>query len=696
MSQEAQAFPPDATADSLAEDVTPSPPVAYQDSVETLLHGDRRVDQYHWLRDKDAPRVRAYLEAENAYAEAVMKPTKKLQAALYDELVGRIQETDCSVPYLEVGDYHYSRTEQGKQYSIYCRRRGSLAAPEEVLIDLNQLAASESYMSLGYYGLTDDGRLLAYSTDVTGFREYTLFIKDLETGELLPERIEKTSDHVWAGDNRTLLYTVEDDAKRSYRVYRHVVGAAEPDELIYEECDERFRVHVWRSRSLAYLFFGTQSHTTTEVRFVAADRPEGPWSLIGPRSANHEYDVGHRGDRFYIRTNRAGRNFSLVSAPVTSPGPESWETVIPHREDVMLEWVDLFEDHYVLLERQDGLPQLRVVDFASGAQHRIDFPEPAYSVPPADNRHFETHLLRIHYESLVTPPSVLEYDMRSRERKLLKRAAVLGGYEPEAYETERVHAKAEDGTRIPISLVYKKGLPRPAPLVLYGYGAYGISIQAGFSSNRISLLDRGACYAIAHVRGGGELGKPWHDGGRMESKVNTFTDFIAAAEHLIASGVTGSDRLAIEGGSAGGLLMGAVVNRRPELFHAVVSRVPFVDVLNTMLDSSLPLTVGEYEEWGDPNTEADYRRIRSYCPYTNLQAGAFPNMLIKTSLNDSQVMYWEPAKYVAKLRTLKTDDNALLFHTNLAAGHHGASGRYEYLREAAFDYAFVLTQLGLA
>ncbi len=696
MSRDAQVPSSSPAPSSRDSETTPSPPVAYENPTETALHGDRRVDPYQWLREKEAPRVRAYLEAENAYTEAVMEPTRELRSSLYDELVGRIQETDSSVPYLELGDYHYVRTEEGKQYSIYCRRRGSVEAPEEILLDLNQLAASESYMSLGYYGLTDDGRLMAYSTDVTGFREYTLYIKNLETGELLPERIEKTSDHVWAGDDRTLLYTVEDEAKRPYRVYRRVVGSAAPDELIYEESDERFRVHVWRSRSLAYVFFAAQSHTTTEVRFAPADRPEGPWSLIAPRSPDHEYDVGHRGDRFYIRTNRDGRNFSLVEAPIAAPGPDSWQTVVPHRDDVMLEWVDLFEDHYALLEREDGLPEIRVVDFASGEQHRIELPEPAYSVVPSDNRHFETHVLRFHYESLVTPASVFDYDMRTRERRLLKRAAVLGGYEPEAYQTERLHATAEDGVRVPISLVYKKGLERPAPLVLYGYGAYGISIPAGFSSGRISLLDRGVCYAIAHIRGGGELGKPWHDAGRMRNKVNTFTDFITVAEHLVATGVTGSDRLVIEGGSAGGLLMGAVVNRRPDLFHAVVSHVPFVDVLNTMLDSSLPLTVGEYEEWGNPNLEADYRHISSYCPYTNLRKGVFPNMLIKTSLNDSQVMYWEPAKYVAKLRTLKTDDNSLLLHTNLAAGHHGASGRYDYLREVAFDYAFVLTQLGLA
>jgi oligopeptidase B len=671
------------------------PPVARKLPRIDMVHGDRRVDDYFWLRDKGNPEVAAYLEAENAYTDAVLRPGETFREALYREMLRRIQETDLSVPYRDGSHLYWARTEEGKQYPILCRR--SLPdGPEEVTLDLNQLAEGLPYFSLGAYAVSDDGRLLAYSTDVTGFRDYTLYVKDLRSGELLPLRIEKTGSVAWAANGRTLFYTVEDAAKRPYRLYRHRLGEA-TDELVYEEADELFRVFVHRSRSRAYLFLTVASHTTTEVRFAAADRPADPWRLIAAREHEHEYDVDHHGELFYIRTNDQGRNFRLVTAPVGDPRRGSWREQVPHRREVMLEAVDCFAEHYVLQEREDGLPHLRVTRVATGESHRVAFPEPTYSVFPDHNREFATRLFRYNYQSLVTPGSIFDYDMDRREATLLKEQPVLGDYDRTQYASERLFAAAPDGVRVPISIVYRRdhGPGGPRPLLLSGYGAYGLSLPVTFSSNRLSLLDRGVGFALAHVRGGGELGKPWHDQGRLRNKKNTFTDFVAAAEQLIREGYTASDRLVIEGSSAGGLLMGAVVNLRPELWKAVLSRVPFVDVLNTMLDASLPLTVGEYEEWGNPNEKGDYDYIKTYCPYTNLQAGAYPAMLVKTSFNDSQVMFWEPAKYVAKLRTLKRDRTVLLLKTNMAAGHGGASGRYDFLREIAFDYSFVLTQLGL-
>jgi oligopeptidase B len=673
------------------------PPVARRIAHPGTVHGDTREDDYFWLREKTNPDVAAYLEAENAYADAVMAPTAALQETLYVEMLGRIKETDLSVPYREGGYFYYSRTEEGKQYPIYCRKQGGLDAPEEVTLDLNELAVGHSFLAIGAYAVSDDGALLAYSVDTTGFREYTLYVKDLRTGALRPERIEKTGALAWATDGHTLFYTVEDEAKRPYRVYRHRLGPATPDELVYEEKDELFRVWVGRTRSRAYLLLGSASHTTTEVRYRPAAEPEGEWRLVAPRRHEHEYDVDHHGDRFYIRTNDQGRNFRLVWAPVADPGPQRWQEVVAHRPDVMLEGAEFFQHHSVLLERAQGLQVLRVTDLRTGEWHRVSFPEPTYAAFPSYNPEFETGVFRYTYQSLVTPASVFDYDMEARTSTLLKEQPVLGGYDRAQYVSERLHATASDGTRVPISIVYRKGTPRDgrAPLYLYGYGSYGYPLPVGFSSNRLSLLDRGVAVAMAHVRGGGEMGKAWHDDGRMLNKRNTFTDFIVAAEHLVAGKYTSTDRLVIEGGSAGGLLVGAAVNLRPDLFSLVVSKVPFVDVLNTMLDESLPLTVGEYEEWGNPNRRDEYDCIKSYCPYTNLAPRAYPTMLVKTSFHDSQVMYWEPAKYVARLRTLKTDDNLLLLKTNMAAGHGGASGRYDYLREVAFDYAFVLTQLGL-
>jgi oligopeptidase B len=656
------------------------------------------VDEYFWMRDKADPEVAAYLEAENAYADVVMKPTEPFQEALYKELLGRIQETDLSVPYREAGYFYYSRTEEGKQYPILCRKPSRLEAPEEVTLDLNALAEGHKFFSLGTYVVSDDGSLLAYSTDLTGFREYTLQLKDLRTGEILPERIEKSGSVAWAADHRTFFYTAEDEAKRPYRLYRHVVGASGPDDLVYEEGDVLFRVFAGRSHSREFVFLVVSSHTTTEVRYLPAGQPQGPWKTIAVREHEHEYDVEHHADRFFIRTNDRGRNFRLAWAPVEDPRRENWKEVVPHRPDVMLEGLEVFRDHYVLLEREQGLPRMRVTDLRRGATHDIAFPEAAYSAFPGANAEFDTHLFRYTYESLVTPHSVFDYDMDLRRSTLLKEQPVLGGYDRGQYPSERLLVTAPDGVKVPVSLVYRKGLNRDgsSPMLLTGYGSYGFPFPVGFSSNRLSLLERGFVFAIAHVRGGGELGKGWHDQGRMLQKRNTFTDFIAVAERLAGEGYTSPARLIVEGGSAGGLLMGAVANMRPDLFHVVVSKVPFVDVINTMLDASLPLTAGEWEEWGNPHVREHYEYMKTYCPYTNVEGKAYPVMLVKTSFNDSQVMYWEPAKYVARLRAHKTDENVLLLKTNMEAGHGGASGRYDYLREVAFDYAFMLTRSGMS
>lgn len=671
-----------------------SPPVAPVHPHSVTLHGDTREDDYFWLRDKESPEVRGYLEAENAYTESVMAPTKDLQAALYQEIVGRIQETDQSAPYRQ-GDFeYYRRTEEGKQYPTYCRRDPGRPDTEQVLLDMNALAEGRPFLGLGVYEVSPNGHYLAFALDETGFRDYTLQVKDLRNGELLDVRIEKVKSVAWESDNRGFLYTIDDDTKRPHRVYHHRFGGADSDALLFEETDERFRVGVWRSRSGGLLFRGSFSHTTTEIAFRRADRA-GPWRLVAPREQDHEYDVEHRGSELFIRTNDQGRNFRVVRTSIDEPGRGHWQELVPHRADVMVEGIDVFEGFYVALERERGLPHVRVTRFQDGQSERIAVDEPVYAIYPSNNEVFAATAYRFRYESLTTPDSVFDYDVASRTKTLVKRIDVLGGYDPASYRSERIWATAEDGTEVPVSLVYRRGAldGGPAPMLLVGYGAYGYPYPTTFSHARVSLLDRGFVYAIAHVRGGGELGKTWHDRGRMEHKESSFSDFIAVAEHLIAEGYTTTPKLAVQGGSAGGLLMGAVANMRPDLFGAVVSLVPFVDVLNTMLDDTLPLTVGEYEEWGNPNEPDAYARIKGYCPYTNIREQQYPNMLVRTSLNDSQVMYWEPAKYVAKLRATKTDSNVLLFEINMDAGHGGSSGRYDYLKETAFDYAFLLSQL---
>jgi oligopeptidase B len=719
----------------------PAPPVARKQPTETRIHGVVLRDDYAWLRERDDPEVTRYLEAENAYAEAQMAPLAALREELYHEMLSHIKQTDVSVPFRDGAWWYYTRTEEGLQYAIHCRKRGGVAgpdadAPEDVILDGNALAQGHAFFSIGDTDISDDGRWLAYSIDTRGFRQYTLHIKDLESGETLAGEVERVGSLAWAADNRTLFYTVEDEQqKRQFQLWRHTLGAQHAgDALVYQDDDERFNVGLGRTRDGKFLVLVSGSHTTTECQVLSAEAPEGAFRLIAAREDEHEYSIDHRNGLWFIRTNDRGRNFRLVTAPEDEPGREHWTELIPHRDQVMLEEIDLFADFFVACEREDGLPRLRLWRFAGvGAEAaqsgEIAFPEPAYSAHPHINRIFETATFRYAYQSLVTPSSVYEYDLAARTSTLLKQVEVPGGFDRALYASERMHARAADGVEVPVSLVYRKdkragkspgawrsatsqvpnhpsdkdlspGTPASGPgapgnpLYVYGYGSYGYALPLGFNSNRLSLLDRGVVMAYAHIRGGGDLGKPWHDAGKMLAKRNTFTDFIAAVEHLTAQGYGDPKRVAIEGGSAGGLLMGAVVNMRPELFRAVLSHVPFVDVMNTMLDASLPLTVPEYEEWGDPNREEYFRAMLSYSPYDNLRAQAYPAMLVKTSLHDSQVMYWEPAKYVAKLRTLKTDGNPLMLVTNMEAGHGGASGRYDYLKEIALDYAFVLKELG--
>lgn len=688
---------------------TLTPPVARAEHTEKPLHGITLVDDYAWLRNKENPEVTAYLQAENDYAEAVMAPQAALRDQLYQEMLGHIKQTDVSVPYRDGDWWYYTRTEEGRQYAIHCRKRGTPEGPsekaeEEVILDGNAMAEGHAFFALGAMDISDDGRWMAYTVDFTGFRQYTLYIVDLQSDELLPGSVERVGSIFWAADSFHLFYTVEDqEQKRQYQFWRHMRGTPyAADVLVYQDDDERFNLGAGRTRDGKYILMESSSHTTTEEWYLSSDQPEGEFKVIVPREDEHEYTVDHREGLWYIRTNDKGRNFRLVTAPVDAPQRENWTERIPHRPDIMLEDVDLFRDFYVACDREGGLPRLRIYRFMGAGPliegaGEISFPEPAYSAHPHINRIWETSTFRYSYQSLVTPSSVYEYDPENGASNLLKQQEVPGGFDRAMYASERIEATAADGVKVPISLVYRRDKRKRGknPLYVYGYGSYGYSLPMGFSSNRLSLLDRGVVLCYAHIRGGGDLGKPWHDTGKMLVKRNTFTDFIAAVEHLTAAGYGDPKRVAIEGGSAGGLLMGAVVNLRPDLFRAVVSHVPFVDVMNTMLDASLPLTVPEYEEWGNPNEEQYFKYMLSYSPYDNIKAADYPAMLVKTSLHDSQVMYWEPAKYVAKLRTLKTDRNLLLLVTNMKAGHGGASGRYDYLKEIAFDYAFLLRELGI-
>jgi oligopeptidase B len=682
---------------AMAQNV-PVPPSAPVKPHRETRHGETVLDNYYWLREKSNPEVTRYLEAENAYTEAMTKNLTPFADALYKEMLARIKQTDLSVP-VRRGEYlYYSRTVEGLQYPTQCRRKGNMEAPEEILLDPNELSKTYKFVGIGNFTVSDDANLLAYTVDFSGFRQYTLHVKDLRTGKTLPDTMDRVTTLAWAADNRTLFLTTEDAVtKRSDRLWRLALGASAPDPL-YEEKDELYDIGVEKTRNKQFLILDIESKDTTETRYLRADRPQGEFTVLLPREKKHRYYVDHREGLFYIRTNKGGHNFEIVTAPESDPSVKNWSVFVPHRADVRIQNIDLFRDFAVVVEKSNALDHLRVYDFAKSAWSEVPFPEPVYSASPGGTPEYESTTYRYSYQSLITPPSVYDYDTRTAKSTLLKQQEVLGGYDPAQYASERLWATARDGVKVPISIVYKKGFQRDghSPLFLYGYGSYGFGTSPNFSSNRLSLLDRGMAYAIAHIRGGDEMGEQWREDGMLMTKKNTFFDFIDCAQYLVEQKWTSKDRLVIEGGSAGGLLMGAVVNFRPDLFKAVHLAVPFVDVMNTMMDATLPLTVGEYLEWGNPNEKAAYDYMKTYSPYDNLVKRDYPAMLVTTSFNDSQVMYWEPAKYVAKLRTLKTDKNPLLLKIKMdPAGHGGASGRYDRLHDQAFEYAWMLSEVGI-
>jgi len=677
----------------------PQPPIAKIVPHRLEQHGQARIDNYYWLKERTNPEVVAYLEAENAWAAQAMKHTEALQETLFNEMVGRLKQDDSSVPYLDEGYWYYTRFVEGGNYPLYCRKKGKLSSREEVMLDANALARGQGYFSATGVQPSPGRNVLAFATDTVGRRFYTIRFKDLATGALLPDTIKDvTGNLAWANDNRTLFYTRQDPATlRSHRVYRHELGADPAnDVLVYEETDETYSVYLAKTKSRRFVTIVSGQTLATEVRYLDAGTPREAFRVFLPRERGHEYSVDHLGDRFYIRTNAGAKNFKLVATPVDAPARENWRDVIPHRDDTYVADFDLFRDYLVVEERRAGLTQLRVVPFGGGAEHTIDFGEPTYSAGIGVNRESDTGVLRYTYSSLTTPNSVYDYDMATRTKKLMKRDEVLGGFDPASYASERLWAPARDGARVPISLVYRRDFKRDGrgPLMLYGYGSYGYSTDASFSVARLSLLDRGFAVALAHIRGGSELGRDWYENGKLLKKKNTFTDFIDCADYLVGEKYTSPDRLFAQGGSAGGLLIGAVVNLRPDLFKGAVAQVPFVDVVTTMLDSSIPLTTSEYDEWGDPNKEEYYGYMMTYSPYDNVVPQAYPNLLVTTGLHDSQVQYWEPAKWVAKLRAVKTDGNRLLLQTNMEAGHGGTSGRLRRFRDQALVYAFVIDLAG--
>ncbi len=651
------------------------------------------------MRDIENPEVTAYLEAENAYTEAVMQPTSALQKQLYEEMLSRIKETDLSVPVRKNNYFYYSRTEEGKAYAIHCRKQGSLDAPEEILMDENELARGHDYFRLGVFEISPNHEILAYSIDTNGSEIYTLYFLDLKTSKLYPESIEDTYySFTWANDNQTIFYTEIDEANRPFKIFRHQLGTSQDqDVLIFHEPDDSYFLDIGRTRSDAYIIMSSGSQVTSEAYYLDANNPTGDFQLIQSRHQGIEYEVDHHDDHFYVVTNDGAINFKLMKTPVTSPSKENWQVVIPHREDVMLSGISTFAKHLVIYERKNGLPCATIRNFDTGKEHDITFPEPTYGFFEGSNPEFNTNILRFSYTSLITPLSVFDYDMETNIRELKKETEILGGYDKTQFESEMLMAGTKDGVKVPISIVYKKGMQKDGnnPLYLTGYGSYGFPYPATFSSSKLPLLERGFVYAIAHIRGGGEMGRKWYESGKFLYKKNTFTDFISCAEHLINQKWTSSEKLAISGGSAGGLLMGAVINMRPELFKVVVADVPFVDVVSTIIDTSLPLSAIEWEEWGNPNDRVYYDYIKSYSPYDNVEAKNYPHLLITAGLNDPRVKYWEPTKWTAKLRKMKTDNNILLLKTNMGAGHGGASGRYESLKELAFEYAFVLKWLGV-
>ncbi|HET6142492.1 MAG TPA: S9 family peptidase [Candidatus Acidoferrales bacterium] len=682
---------------ALAQDSGLQPPVAKKIPHVTQINGATLKDNYFWLRDKKDPDVMKYLQAENAYTQEAMKPTKNLQESLYKEMLGHMKQTDLSVPARKGEYFYYSRTEEGKQYPYQCRKRGSLDAPEEILLDLNKLAEGHSFLGLGEFNVSDDGNLLVYSIDTTGYRQYTLFVKDLRSGKTLPEHIERVGSTAWANDNKTIFYTTEDAvSKRSDKFWKHTVGTAN-SELVYDEKDELFDLGVARSLDRNIIFMEAEAKTSREFRYLPADNPAGKFKMVVPREAGHEYDVNHYEGQFYITTNKNAQNFRVVTAPINDPSEKNWKSFIDYNPSIKIEGLETFAGYLVVSEREGGLNYLRVIDMKSKQVHRIAMDEPDYDLSIGDNREYDTPVVRFNYQSMVTPLTIYDYDMKTHERKLMKQQEVPGGYDASKYEEKRIWAAARDGVNVPISVVNKKGVPMDgsAPMLLYAYGSYGISMSPTFSSNRLSLLDRGVIYAVAYIRGGGELGEEWRDEGRMMSKMNTFNDFIDSAGYLVKNKYTSSNRLVIQGRSAGGMLMGAVNNMRPDLFKAVIAQVPFVDVINTMLDASLPLTTSEYIEWGNPNEKPAFDYMIQYSPYDNVKPKNYPAMLVEVSLNDSQVPYWEGTKLVAKLRATKTDKNQILLKANLGAGHGGSSGRYDALHELAFDYSYALWQMGI-
>jgi len=675
------------------------PPVAEKIKKELTLHGDVRIDNYYWLNERENPKVIEYLKAENEYKEAVMKHTETLQENLYNEIVARIKQTDMSVPFKTEGYYYYTRFEEGKEYPVYCRKKGTLEAEEEILLNVNEMAEGYGFYHVAGLTVSTNNNLIAFGVDTVSRRKYTIHFKNLTTGEILPDEIPNTAGQAaWANDNKTVFYSIKDDSLRSYKIFKHILGSeVSADKEIFHEKDVTFSTYVYKCKSKKYLFIASDSTLSTEYQYLDVNKPDGKFKIIQPRERDLEYGVDHYKDKFYIRTNLDAKNFRLMETPVNKTSKENWTEVIPHRKDVLLEGFEIFKNFLVVGERKDGLTQLRVIKWDNREEHYIDFGEETYMAYISNNPEFDTDLLRFGYTSLTTPRSTFDYDMNTREKKLLKQQEVVGDFNPDNYRAERLYATAKDGVKIPISLVYRKGLKKNGdnPLLLYGYGSYGASMNASFSSVRLSLLDRGFVYALAHIRGGQEMGRYWYEDGKLLKKKNTFTDFIACAEHLITEKFTSPSKLFTSGASAGGLLMGAVLNMRPDLFKGVIAGVPWVDVVTTMLDDSVPLTTSEYDEWGNPNNKEYYDYMLSYSPYDNVEAKDYPALLVTTGLHDSQVQYWEPAKWVAKLRELKTDDNILLLHTNMEAGHGGVSGRFRRYKETALEYAFMLDLIGI-
>jgi oligopeptidase B len=682
------------------------PPVAKMKAYETGMHGDLRNDEYYWMSDfftkgPESDAVVSYLNEENAYTETMMAGTARFQSALFNEMKGRIKEKDESVPVFSNGYFYYTRSEEGEQYFKYCRKRGSLSAPEEILLDVDALAAGHSYYSAAGFNVSPDNKLLAYGVDTVSRREYTLYIKNLETGELLADAIFPTSGgSEWGNDNKTLFYTATNPKTLlSEKIKRHTLGTdPESDVVVYTEKDKSNYIGVGKTKSDQYIVIASSATMSSEYLILNADEPEGSFEVFQPRMKDVLYYIDHQNDKFLIVTNKDALNFRLMETPLDQTGIENWKEIIPNRDDVLLEGIDVFRDFLVVTERQNGLLQLRICNNKTKEEHYVDFGEPAYTAHTGSNPDYYTNTLRYIYTSLTTPTSVYDYNMETKAKELKKRQEVVGGYDPSEYVTERLYATSRDGVKVPVSVVYKRDVEKGAgtPLLLYGYGSYGNSIDAGFSSNRLSLLNRGFVFAIAHIRGGQEMGRQWYEDGKLFKKKNTFDDFIACAEYLIRENYTSSDHLYAMGGSAGGLLMGAVVNMRPDLWHGIIADVPFVDVVTTMLDESIPLTTNEFDEWGNPKNKDSYDYMKSYSPYDNVERKDYPHMLVTTGLHDSQVQYFEPAKWVARLRTHKTDNHVLLLKTNMEAGHGGASGRFEYLKEVALQYAFLFALEGIA